>query len=238
MPHWRLSQIEKDLIEFVNLLKKYDLDLSLDLKPLNDLINQINSDKKEHSICDMYFSPDPKGLVKGDAIPRVYLMLDLHYKFIDIPSDDYDPFCKYQLNLHIKGYRKKTATPNSKEDKFFCWHLDREPKRNSLHFHPYYHLHAGGDDLMSKDITPIFNTSAPRIPHPPLDIFLAIHYIIENFFHVKKNSIERRILNDENYIMIIQRAQKRLLEPYYKVMSNTGMAHNDYSPSNLFPQYS
>lgn len=237
MPHWKLSQVEKDLIELVQLIKNYGLDLTLDLKPLNDLINLINNDKKSYSITDMFFSPDPKGLVKGEAVLRIYLLLDLHYEFIDNPSEDHDPFCKYQFNLHIKGYRKKLANPDTKEDKFFCWHLDREPRRNSLHYHPYYHLHAGGDDLIDKELKGLLNVSAPRIPHPPLDIFLAIHYIIENFYHVKKNSNERKILSDEAYIMIIQRAQKRLLEPYYKVLSNVGVYHNDYSPSNLFPQY-
>ena len=68
-----------------------------------------------------------------------------------------------------------------------------------------------------------------------MDILLSIHFIILNFLNSGDFKNKTAILHDDDYISIIQRAQQRLLDPYFFTFNK--VLHNDYSRHNLFPLY-
>ena len=76
---------------------------------------------------------------------------------------------------------------------------------------------------------------SPRIPHPPMDIILAIHFIILNFVNSNEYPSKDCLLSDESYINVIERAQKRVLEPYFNAIN--GGEHTVFTKENLFPLY-
>lgn len=149
-----------------------------------------------------------------------------------------DPFLQkegYTFEVDITGY-------NSDDTKTLPYHL-------SLHLdkhieggdapnvcHPYYHFHFGSNTLASKDSGELMILSTPRLAHPPMDIFLGVHFILDNFFNKTSNPNIKDLMADEDYQLIIQNAQKRLWTPYFKGFS-PGNGHNDYIFEKLFPLF-
>ncbi len=78
--------------------------------------------------------------------------------------------------------------------------------------------------------------SSPRIPHPPMDIILAFHFILNNFIDRKKFAFVDAILNDNRYKKILNNSTKRLWEPYFKGFVSDS-PHEDYKINKLFPLY-
>ena len=76
----------------------------------------------------------------------------------------------------------------------------------------------------------------PRIPHPPMDIFLGFNFIINNFYNRKDYDFVENMSQDYNYQMIIKRAQDRLWQPYFKAFDSAN-THNDFTINRVFPLY-
>ena len=68
-----------------------------------------------------------------------------------------------------------------------------------------------------------------------MDIILAIHFIILNFVNSKEYPAKEYLLSDESYIDVIERAQKRVLDPYFNAINGDG--HTVFTKENLFPLY-
>lgn len=68
-----------------------------------------------------------------------------------------------------------------------------------------------------------------------MDIILAIHFIIQNFVNSSEYPQKLKLLQDDNYVDIIERAQERILKPYFNVMA--GSESPSYTKHNLFPLY-
>lgn len=225
-------QILRDIESLVKLLNKYQIE-SDNLY----LLEQLASNHKtwdECNIKDLTFTfscaaqkPYP------DVIKRISVAIDLSYKYDDINSNK-DIFKSYQLEVCIKGYERDAKL----ESKYFCWHLDRETNVNGKFIHPRYHFHAGG--YLMKDILPEqghdFVISSPRLAHPPMDIVLIIHFLIQNFINTRDEADKYKITLDDEYIDILMRAQKRILDPYFGALSKDS-DHLDYTRVNLFPLY-
>lgn len=64
-----------------------------------------------------------------------------------------------------------------------------------------------------------------------------IHFIIENFFNKKTYSEQVSILENEEYQMIIEHAQKRVLDPYYSAIVNNQSSVGLYS-AHVYHHYS
>ncbi|MGN2614664.1 hypothetical protein [Aliivibrio fischeri] len=103
-----------------------------------------------------------------------------------------------------------------------AWHLDfhdhtkgKQPK----FIHPDFHFHHGGRRI--KDTTENYGElvllDAPRLMHPPLDLFLAIDMLITNF-------IEKRVWlslrADKRYQEIIQNSQNKWWHKYYQQVAD------------------
>ena len=232
MAHLNHNNIRKDLEALVKLLRKYHFEDSYTME-LYRLENIIGS--KELSMIyntnDIVFNISTTGMQTQPVMKSLSVSIDLNYSLNAPLTYEDDIFSSYSLQLYIKGQREP-AKPD--EFNFFCWHLDRELTTEGNLIHPYYHFHAGGRKLSPYDIGDLVMIGSPRIPHPPMDLFLAIHFVILNFLNNKDFPEQKKILKDDDYVSIIDRAQKRILKPYFKTIAEDS-GHNDFSRFSLFP---
>jgi hypothetical protein len=94
------------------------------------------------------------------------------------------------------------------------WYMDRFESslpRIKTPVHPKYHFQFGG--IKSKNINTgeMVVASAPRLAHPPMDISLAIDFVLSNFFH--DIWIDLR-LNSGQYFNVVKKAQRLFWRPY------------------------
>ncbi|MFW1500818.1 hypothetical protein V3H46_13545 [Vibrio parahaemolyticus] len=146
-------------------------------------------------------------------------------------ADEYDVISQYGLQLEIVGYVGEKEYVN-------CWHLDKdippEPGDTHNHIHPSYHFQVGGHRTEGMDTGQLLLLGAPRLPHPPMDIFLAIHFVISNFFSKKDFPFVESLFSDIDYQEILERAKERMFLPYFKAF-NSESTHRDFNINKVFP---
>ena len=228
------SKIISDIKELLSLLRKYEFDNIMELYPLDNIVGR-HVQNLVFSIDNLVLRVSSSGLKPYPRVSKFSIILKTNYRLQAELIDNTDIFTDYSLEIFIKGY--KDVTEDSDEYKFFCWHLDKEENTDGKFMHPLYHFHAGGKDI--KDFLyeegGVVIISSPRIPHPPMDIILAIHFIIQNFVNSSEYPQKLKLLQDDNYVDIIERAQERILKPYFNVMA--GSESPSYTKHNLFPLY-
>lgn len=236
---WELSVFKNDISNFNRLLIKYDV--PIDYQSLYDLEGRLGS------INDFCFSIENvifeineciSGTVPNDVDTfKVTFDLEFHTdksknKLLEDPFPNEDG---YSFQLLIEG-----GNSDNSEEYINCWHLDRhiEGGEATKTTHPFYHFQNGGDSLEELPIkgNALF-TAAPRIPHPPMDIFLAFHFIVCNFYNRKTAAFVGKLFTDIEYLDIIERAKERLWKPYYEAFNDSNK-HKDYTIENITPLYS
>ena len=237
MEEWEILNFARDLSTFNALALKYEL-------PVEQASLRGLEGKLQHggdfsvSVKDIEFNIF--GAIAG-TIPTginmfsVFFSHDCHVDNAKNKEKE-DPFFNkngYSFQLNIVGYK------DDEPDAFHSWlHLDRheqggdEPK----HSHPFYHFQFGGDEMETRSTGQLMLPATPRIAHPPMDLFLGIHFILDNFYN--KNSFPKikEMMLDDDYCHIIRNAQKRLWLPYFKAFTE-GFDHVDYTRKNIFPLY-
>ena len=102
-----------------------------------------------------------------------------------------------------------------------AWHLDCHGHHSGVpdFIHPSNHIHHGGRKVKdnTQDYGELVLLDAPRLMHPPLDIFLAFDFLLTNF-------IERRIWQsfreDTRYKELIKLAQVKWWQKYYQQIAD------------------
>lgn len=182
------------------------------------------------------FSIYLKGAIAGAKPNEMHFCkIDLQNRLAlkDSLSETMDPLFKYTLDLKISLFKSEQS-----QKKEYCstWHLDKEDGVLDFSYvHPYYHIQFGGKkhEYLDSDMAIL---SSPRIPHPPMDIILAFHFVINNFIDRKKYDYVDNILSDVIYLKILNNSKKRLWESYFKGFTSN-YNHNDYKLNKLFPLY-
>ncbi|PTP12093.1 hypothetical protein CWO27_21000 [Vibrio sp. 10N.286.51.C3] len=150
---------------------------------------------------------------------------------LDLDASEYDVISQYGLQLEIVGYVGDKAYIN-------CWHLDKDipPQEGDVHnhTHPSYHFQAGGHRVEGLDTGSLLLLGAPRLPHPPMDIFLTIHFVISNFFGKRDFPFVDDLFNDPDYQDILQRAKERMFTPYFQAFG-VNCTHQDFNVEKIFP---
>lgn len=229
-------------INYINdlrFLKEVILDNEVlgEFKGIDEVIEAI--ERNEKNLIDFTlnnFSIYLRGpIAKAKPINLNFCKIDLENRFAlkDDLTEETDPLFLYTLDLKISLF--KSEADQTKE--FCCtWHLDKEDKELDFSYiHPYYHLQFAGKkhEYLDPDMAIL---SSPRIPHPPMDIILAFHFIINNFVDRKIHAYVDKILIDTRYLRILNNSRKRLWEPYFNgFMSDS--PHEDYKINKLFPLY-
>lgn len=231
MSNWDVFTFSRDLSDLIMLILKHEV--PVDTESLYALDSKFQySDKFFVSIDDILFKVDKK--ISG-TIPEDIRRLEILFSHMcrinpDLDEMNNDPITEYNFQLHIRGYDK------SVKEYVNCWHLDKNIESDKQKFtHPYYHFQAGGNEIESVNSGDVILLGAPRLPHPPMDLFLGFHFIVNNFFSSKDYCFINRLLADVLYQEIICRAQKRMWENYFKAFSDN--SHNHFTRQNVFPLY-
>ncbi len=141
----------------------------------------------------------------------------------------------YLFELNIDSYA--STEDEDGEPYKNCWHLDKHiDSTDPKYTHPTYHFHFGGEFLEGIDTGGLSIFSSPRLPHPPMDIFLGFHFIISNFYSSKDYPFVNELKGNYDYQQIMKRAQERLWTPYFKAFDSTN-THQDFTINKLFPLY-
>ncbi|EHU1557209.1 hypothetical protein ACT4Y5_03860 [Acinetobacter baumannii] len=233
---WGKEEYCRDLIKFAEIISHYD-----DLGCIGDGVGIL------HAIAPQFeYSSSTKLEIKD-------VILTMHKKtsgttpsevkslkiFIDCTCDidlqldanQYDVISQYNLQLEIIGYTGDKEYVN-------CWHLDKDipPAAGDTHnnTHPSYHFQAGGHRVEGLETGQLLLLGAPRLPHPPMDIFLAIHFVISNYFSKKDYPFVQSLFNDLEYQDILKRAKRRMFDPYFQAFKE-GCVHQDFNIGKVFP---
>lgn len=232
MDSWNLYAFAKDLSTLMDLIRKYELPIeSTSLATLDSQLQYQNEFKI--IVDDVTFKVTKKisGTIPSE-IDAISIILS-HKCEIDYNKNiaTNDPICDYGFQVHIKAYDKQ------KKQYTNWWHLDKNIASDKPKFtHPYYHFQAGGNEAEGVDPGGLILLSSPRLPHPPMDLFLGIHFIINNFFSSKDYPFVNEILLDEDYKGIILRSQKRMWDNYFGAFA-PGNVHQDFTRENIFPLF-
>jgi hypothetical protein len=243
MDIWSNKLIIRDLVDFVEIVRRHDQMYIFDVDKLTDLaesMDQLNHCELEDIEIEFrLFKPIAKTSPKVDS-----LKINLQHAISTDPDIDaliQDPINNYRFDMMITGFSEKKNFVN-------CWHLDCDRFYDEdgelvimdgvqKFTHPLYHFQFGGEKMNIHNSGEILLLAAPRIPHPPMDIFLSIHFILKNFYSAKETaySFIQDLYNDEDYKFIIDRAKQRMWDPYFKGLSSDNNNHQDYNISKLFP---
>ncbi len=118
---------------------------------------------------------------------------------------------------------KKAQTANSLNNNNLSEYqrsiIASEQENDDEFHHSEYHLHFGGKEL-TEDANingNILLLGSPRIQYYPMDIILAIDFVIKNFYAIDK----RKKLEKTKYTKVVERAKERLWKPYIYAMAST-----------------
>ncbi|MCE7556357.1 hypothetical protein [Aliivibrio fischeri] len=103
-----------------------------------------------------------------------------------------------------------------------AWHLDyhKDELDTAPEFiHPSYHFHHGGRRIKeeTENYGELVLLDAPRLMHPPLDLFLAIDLLVSNFLEKRA---WRNLRADTAYQEIIKLSQIKWWQEYYQQVAD------------------
>lgn len=118
-----------------------------------------------------------------------------------------DPLFVLEMDFGIEG-------KGENGDLFGAWHLDKHKGNDSntaRSVHPEYHMQYGGKNLWSRveNYGDMIIPEPPRLSHPPMDLILAVDFVLSNFFWREW----RELRNKSIYIDLVSTAQERLWKP-------------------------
>jgi hypothetical protein len=233
MDSWDLRNFRNDLSIFIDLIKTNDV--TGDFSDLDTLLSEIN-DKQliEYDLQNiMFYIKKSTPIVK--PLNLNYCIIHLNHMLMcsDSLNTELDPLHRYVFDISISAFK---SISSAEKAYYSSWHHDRHLNTQNVRYtHPTYHFQFGGKkmELIDDEMAVL---SSPRIPHPPMDIFLGFHFIFSNYFNNRKFNFVNDLLEDSDYQNIIKRAQQRLWTPYFKAFDSTN-TNQDFTMSNLFPLY-
>ena len=233
MDSWNLRNFRNDLSIFIDLIKSNDV--TGDFSDLDTLLSEID-DKQliEYDLRNiMFYIKNNTPVVQPLNLNYCTIHLNHMLMCSDSLNTELDPLFAYVFDISISAFKSETSTLKAY---YSSWHHDRHLNTQNVRYtHPTYHFQFGGKkmELIDDEMAVL---SSPRIPHPPMDIFLGFHFIFSNYFNNRKFNFVNDLLEDSDYQNIIKRAQQRLWTPYFKAFDSTN-THQDFTMSNLFPLY-
>lgn len=198
---------------------------------LSTAINELDAPGKKGPLSWQYnmvglefYIPKPRNAQPSGLPGNMLVTLDIAAKGV-VDPEAHDPFTK--LNIDIQVFGKNGGTLHHD-----AWHLDRheEGKNLTKELHPLYHLQRGGDKMIpiGDDLGQTMILESPRIAHPPLDIILAIDYLLSHY----AGKYWRDLQTNPEYQRLVREAQIRLwggyaqtLAGYWDVPSTCNTAH-------------
>lgn len=236
---WDKNKYFKDIKDLSALLEKYDEDqlLASVYGPL-----YASASKHEFRQQDRSLTLNVEGVQislskkMASSIPLnldyVVVSLELANNFnfeLDITENDRIEE-DYNFQIEIEGYCDEG-------DVYYnAWHLDKdiESSGEQKFTHPSYHFQNGGRNMEEKDTLGVVFLAGPRLPHPPMDIFLGLHFLFNNFCNLKDYPFLKRLFNDPDYQDLLERARERMFLPYFSAFRDDN-EHKDFTIGKVFP---
>ncbi len=233
------------LVQFLELIKRFFCEAKEDspavvqkyeIDQLINYLNNVNDDGQVLIKCDrISFRVSASNM---DAIPKikgnkadVYLSMRYDwkndYRIRERLTDEEKRKGTeiYDCNIEIKAVEEEGG------HRKFSWHLDCEENTNGKFVHPHFHFHAGGRKISGLNTGRLLMLSSPRIAYPPMDLPLAINFVIRNFVHRDNMSEQYAILDNKEYKNAVKLSETNILKPYFKeVYEKIGSNENHYFP--------
>ena len=231
MDSWNLRTFRNDLSIFLDLICVKQ-EIPGDFSILWELTEKLH-DGFKYDLGPIIFNIN--GSVSGCFPANLNRHIIYFENTISLKDDiikDEDLLQNYKFELKMDSYL-------AGDEKLYktAWHHDKHIESDEPKYtHPSYHFHFGGRYLKGLDTGDLSIMASPRLPHPPMDIFLGFHFIISNFFSSKDFPFVNELKEKYEYQQIIKRAQERLWTPYFNAFDSTN-THQDFTMSNLFPLY-
>lgn len=238
-----LGEMKSDLISFQRLLKKYFEENLPNHSEIGKVISQLSTVKNGILVYEDV-RLEFKNLNLGKTVRPNFdeeqcknALLELIFTRMKcFPDDSHphkDPIHEYQLQLVLKVSNLETLLAKC------SWHFEKHPDKkpdgspeNEPEFlHPLYHLHFGGYEMTDEDkgleFGNVLLVEAPRIMHPPMDIVLAVDFVIKNFYSCHSCQPLISLVTDPDYIRIVKNARERFWKPFaYGIASNFATNHH------------
>ena len=223
----------RDLSALIKLIEYYEV--PVEVAKLYALESQLIS-QKNHFVKVENIAINVSKKISGTNPPDVSkLVIYFSHKCeIDLEKDAAvnDPVTTYYFFFQVNGYNIEADREITN-----CWRLDQDiVSEKSKYTHPYYHFQAGGDELLGLDTGDLILLSAPRLPHPPMDLFLGLHFLLNNYLSTKDYPSVKKLFIDYDYQAIIKRSQQRMWEAYFNSF-NSSNTHSDFTFQKVFPLF-
>lgn len=143
-----------------------------------------------------------------------------------------DPIKKLGCSFLIKC--DKETEDGKKIKKESHWHLDKHDSTREVQtIHPIYHFEYGGSITTEEDgfdFGHFIILDTPRLMHPPLDLVLAIDFVVKNFYEYDEY---RALTESDTYKRYIKNAQIRLWKPYALAFASNFHDFENLSKENV-----
>jgi len=236
MDCWNVRELKNDLQLLIDLIEKYKI--PCEVKTIHDFMGKFYSvDNFEYSFNDIVFKINKTIAGSQPEMEEYYVFFNNILCTLEEKITNVDCISNFLFEINIEGH-----ISDRHETLKSCWHLDKHIESDDgsdgvpKFTHPSYHFQFGGDFIRDCEKGDLGILANPRLPHPPMDIFLGFNFIINNFYNRKDYEFVNNILQDYDYQVIIKRAQERLWMPYFKAF-DTSNTHNDFTVSKIFPLY-
>lgn len=199
---------QKDLEKIVSTCRKNDDDI-WEYALTKFEFNNINIERHTRPLKVNKLARD------GNGIAKLLLSVSCHCNSRNNDEKLEDPIKTLSTKFIIQFEYIEDESPDEFKVIQSSWHLDKHSPDKHIEFsHPLYHYEFGGTEI-TKDsefnFGDFFLIDTPRIMHPPLDIVLAIDFIIKNYYK-KEDHIS--LTGQELYKRYVKNAQLRIWKPY------------------------
>ncbi|HMQ46366.1 MAG TPA: hypothetical protein PKA00_01790 [Saprospiraceae bacterium] len=240
------ADVKGDLVTLQRLLSKYFAENILNVQGIEKAITQLTQ-TRNGKLCfedaklefiNLNLGKDIRPILDSEQYNTTVLELRFtKLEWFSYPSQPInDPINNFELQLILKIKDTEKLLAKS------AWHFEKHPDKKDdgtpeatpeFH-HPLYHLHFGGYELTDDEDIEYGNImviEAPRIMHPPLDMVLAIDFVLNNFYSCQSFM---GLISEPDYIRIVRNARERFWKPFaFGFASNFTTNHNFRSESQV-----
>lgn len=169
----------------------------------------------QYSVQDLRFEVRCTGRRQPNGIPELLTAIVEIRACGDFDRPRHDRFSRLEVNIII-GCKMGDV------DHLDAWHFDRHitnanggnaPKAA----HPLYHFQRGGFRMhgLENDVGRTLILEAPRIAHPPLDIILAVDFLVSNYSGLEWQQLR----SNHEYSKTVKESQDIFWKPYAEAWS-------------------
>lgn len=239
MEYWEVKNFKDDLQKLADLIEQYNV--PCEITDIYSLIgNFYNLNHFNYQLLNIGFNINKKIAGSYPDMDEYKIFLTNTIETLEPKNVDVDCIQEYVFELNIDGnYLDEKGEIKTLRS---CWHLDKHVESADgtdgipKFTHPSYHFQFGGDYITGRDTGELGILANPRLPHPPMDIFLGFNFVINNFFNRGDYEFVNKILSDYDYHVIIKRAQERCWDSYFRGFDSSSN-HKDFTMTKIFPMY-